>query len=113
MVTIDGQSIAGGPDVHASVCFSPIQGGAPSIGAIDGTGRYVLSTGGAAGIRPGKYAVAVSATKIIPPRVAGDAPGGQLITPRKYANAKESGLQVDIHPGSNQCDLALTSQIGS
>jgi hypothetical protein len=109
MVTIDGQPIAGGPDVHAMVCFSPVGGGPPGIGTIDAAGRYSISTGTAAGIRPGKYLVAVSATKLIPSGQVGIPGGGRPLTPSKYANAKESGFAVDIQPGNNDLDFKLLS----
>jgi hypothetical protein len=109
MVTLDGQPIAGGSDVHAMVCFTPEGGGPPGIGTIDAAGHYSISTGSAGGIRPGKYLVAVSATKLIPSGVPGMPGGGRPITPSKYANPKESGFEVDIQPGSNGLDFKLVS----
>src|SRR5450631_3619009 len=59
LVTFDGQPIAGGSEVHAMVCFTPVGGGPPGIGEIDSSGHFSLATGSAAGIRPGKYLVSV------------------------------------------------------
>jgi hypothetical protein len=108
-VTLDGQPIAGGRDVNALVCFTPVGGGPIGSGALDGAGHFSLSTGAAAGIRPGKYLVSVSATKIIRSNVEGMPAGGRPLTSSKYANAKESGLEADIRPGSNELDFKLVS----
>jgi hypothetical protein len=109
LVTFDGQPIAGGSEVHAMVCFTPVGGGPPGIGEIDSSGHFSLATGSAAGIRPGKYLVSVSATKLIPSTTPGMPGGGRPLTPAKYANPKESGLEADIQPGSNALDFNLQS----
>jgi hypothetical protein len=110
-VTLDGQVISGGPELRGTVYFSPSEGsGASAVGILDSSGQYTLSMGSTEGIRPGKYVVAISATKLIPARTPGGMPGGQLITPPRYANARDSGLQAAVQPGNNTLDFALTSQ---
>jgi hypothetical protein len=108
-VTFDGEPIAGGSDVHAMICFTPVGGGPPGIGEIDSYGHFSLATGSAAGIRPGKYLVSVSATKLIPSTTPGMPGGGRPLTPAKYSNPKESGLEADIQPGRNALDFNLLS----
>src|SRR4051794_14457355 len=67
-VTLDGAPLAGGTGVDATVGFYPDgQPGAPGIGYLDSNGHYKLMVGSQEGIAPGKYAVAISATKIIMP----------------------------------------------
>ena len=110
-VTLDGQAISGGPELRATVYFSPAEGsGASAVGYLDSSGQYTLSMGSTEGIRPGNYVVAISATKLIPARTPGGMPGGQLITPRKYSNARVSGLQAAVQSGSNTVDFALSSK---
>jgi hypothetical protein len=108
-VTLNGQPLAGGPDVHASICFTPEGGGPPGISTLDSSGHYSLMTGSAAGIRPGKYMVTISATKMLLSSTPGVPAGGRPMTPSKYASPKESGLEADIQPGSNSFDFKLES----
>jgi hypothetical protein len=108
-VTFNGEPVAGGSDVHAMICFTPVGGGPPGIGEINSSGHFSLATGSAAGIHPGKYLVSVSATKLIPSTTPGMPGGGRPLTPAKYANPKQSGLEADIQPGSNTLDFNLQS----
>jgi hypothetical protein len=110
-VTLDGRPLAGSEKLRGTVQFTPEAGrGATAVGYVDENGRYSLSTGSRKGVLPGKYLVAVSATEIIPPRIPGEAPGGRLVTPRRYANANESGFTADVSSGKNAFDFALSSQ---
>jgi len=110
-VTLDGQNIAAGPNMHGTVLFSPtLQGGASGTGVLDPSGRYTVFVGGTEGLRPGPYQVAIAVTRILPPKTEGAAPGGQLITPREYASPKDSGLTADVKPGTNTFDFALSSR---
>ncbi len=110
-VTLDGQAISGGPELRGTVYFSPAEGtGASAVGILDSSGQYALSMGSTEGIRPGKYVVAISATKLVPAQTPGGMPGGKLITPPRYANARDSGLQAEVQPGNNRLDFVLTSQ---
>src|SRR5262245_60991454 len=110
-VTLDGQNIAAGPNMHGIVLFSPTQqGGASGTAVLDESGKYTVFVGATEGLRPGPYQVAVAVTRILPPKTEGAAPGGQLITPRAYASPKDSGLTADVKPGRNTFDFALSSR---
>jgi len=110
-VTLDGAPLAGGSDVKGTVLFYPVgKSGAPGVGVLDANGRYKLSTGSQEGIEPGPYEVAISVTKIIMPKDPTGTPGGRPITPRKYADPKQSGFRPEVQAGSNTFDFALDSK---
>jgi len=110
-VTLDGRPLAANDRLSASVEFSPEDGhGTTAIGYLDENGKYTLSSGSRKGVMPGKYLVSISATEIIPPKIAGEAPSGRSVTPRKYAESKSSGFIADVAPGSNTFDYALASK---
>jgi hypothetical protein len=97
-VTLDGTPVDGGRDLYGTVSFCRDDGGgAPAVGIIKSAGRYELSTGAREGLEPGKYMVAVSVKKILPPA----APGG-LTRPQQ--------LSPDVKPGNNRLDFAVTSE---
>lgn len=109
-ITLDGEPIAAGEDVRATVYFYPQGGvGAPAVGLLDEQGRYEIATGSKSGIMPGAYVVAVSATKIIPAKQPGEAPTGRPFTSRKYADPQQSGLNAEVQSGSNTFDFSLES----
>jgi hypothetical protein len=109
-ISLDGRPIATDASVTGSVAFYPADGrGVPAVGIIDGNGRYEMSTVSQAGVAPGSYDVAISATRIIIPE-PGATPSGQPITPRRYASSKESNLHADVKPGNNTIDFKLESQ---
>ena len=109
-VTLDGEPLAGGPELRGTVYFYPEGGaGAPGVGILDSSGQYSLQTGSQEGVRPGPYVVAVSATQIIMPTTPGGMPAGKPITPRKYGDARQSGFRADVQPGSNTFDFPLVS----
>jgi hypothetical protein len=80
------------------------------VGIVDESGRYQLSTGSKEGAAPGDYLISCLATKIIPAKEPGSAPGGRSLTDPKFANAKTSGLQFTVSPGNNEYDIALVSR---
>jgi hypothetical protein len=93
------------------VQFSPEDGhGTTAVGYLDGNGRYDLSSGSRSGVLPGKYHVTVSAAEIIPPKIPGEAPGGRMVTPPRYADVKNSGFTAEVVRGHNTFDYALSSQ---
>ena len=107
-ITLNGQPLVGGGDMRTTVYFFPEGGtGAPAVGLTDEDGNYEIQTGSQEGVMPGSYLVTISASKLIPPRVPGEAAGGKPLTPRKYANPSTSGLRVEVAPGSNEFDFAL------
>lgn len=109
-VTVEGQPLAGGENVRATIYFYPEGGsGAPAIGLLNGEGRYDISTGSKTGIQPGAYVVTISATQIVPAKQVGEAPTGRPLTARKYADPRQSGFRVEVEPGSNTFDFDLES----
>ena len=110
-VSLDGQKILGAPDLRGTVLFSPSEPGrASGSGVLNDSGEYAVFVGATEGLRPGPYDVAISVTKILPPKSPGDTPSGERITPGMYATPKTSGLHVNVEPGSNTFDFALTSR---
>ena len=110
-VTLDGAPLAGGAGVKASVGFYPDgRPGAAAIGILDSDGRYELMVGSQDGVPPGKYVVAVAATRIIMPKDPTGTPSGEPMTPRKYADPRLSGFHADVQPGRNTFDFNLSSK---
>src|SRR4051812_35064074 len=110
-VTLDGAAIDGGPDVYGTVSFRREDGGgAPAVGIINTGGHYDLSTGAKEGLEPGKYMVAVSVKKILPPAAPGGLTRPQQLSPAKFAKPEDSGLRAEVKPGNNKFDFALTSE---
>jgi hypothetical protein len=110
-VTLDGVPLTGGEGVKASIGFYPDgQPGAPGIGFLDSNGHYTLMVGSQEGIAAGKYAVAISATRIIMPKDPAGMPSGEPMTPRKYADPRQSGFHADVQPGRNTFDFDLKSK---
>lgn len=111
-VTLDGMPVEGGPDLYGTVSFFPAGGGAPAVGIIGSSGKYVVETGAREGLMPGTYAVAVSVKKIHPPVSAEGLTRPERISPVKYSKPTESGLQAEVKAGSNTFDFALVSTAG-
>lgn len=99
-VTFDGSSLTTG-----TVIFHPEDGGPLTYGTIQADGRYSLKTGDQSGLRPGRYAVTVSASTA--PEGPDDDP--QLVTPERYAQASTSGLHYAVAPGGGEYDITLVS----
>ena len=114
VVTVDGQPLRGGDDVHATVYFQPAsRDGASAAGRLDENGVYHLSCGSQEGISPGEYVVTFSASQMIRGKDADDAPTGKRISDPKYASAKTSGIRFVVQAGSNECDISLKSSVES
>jgi len=110
VVTLDGQPITGGTNVHGTVNFYPESGsGVPAAGMIDESGRYTLKSGSRKGLVPGNYLVSVAVNKITLPKTPNEMPQPTLLTPKRYSSLSESGLRQEVTAGSNTIDLALTS----
>jgi hypothetical protein len=109
-VTLDGKPLRGSESVRVTVMFYPASGrGAPAAAIADENGEYAVATGSKEGLAPGSYVVTLSAVEFIPSNVPGGMPGRKVLTPERYANAKESGLSADIKPGRNTFDFELSS----
>lgn len=109
-VTLDNQPVNGSAEIYGTVTFTREAGGATAVGIIDGSGRYVITTGSQKGVEPGAYLVSIAVKKISPPKTLGAMPEATLISPKKYASATTSGLRQEVKAGSNTCDFALTSK---
>jgi hypothetical protein len=109
-VTLDGEPLASGNGVRATVYFQPESGdGVAAVGILDQNGQYTLSSGSKDGVAPGVYRVTCTASQIIRSKDPNGAPSGRRITDPKYANAQTSGFQFTVEPGRNEFDLALDS----
>ena len=111
-LTLDGKPLAGSENVQVTIIFYPESGiGAPAAAMADQDGRYAVSTGSQAGLAPGNYAVALSATEYGTTNTAGGMPAKRVLTPARYANPKQSGLRAEVQPGRNTFDFDLQSDV--
>jgi hypothetical protein len=107
-VSIDGQKVLGADDVRGTVVFAPREEGLPTgSGVLNEAGQYAIFVGANEGLKPGPYSVSVTVTRIRPAATEGGTPSGQLLSPAKYANPRQSGLEVTVEPGSNTFDFEL------
>ena len=108
-VTLDGKPLASEQNVSAAIQFHPVgNSGRPATSSLDGKGSYSLAAGSQSSVEPGKYVVTVTATQIIP-SASGGAPSGRPITPRRYADPRQSEWQVEVKPGNNEFNFELKS----
>jgi hypothetical protein len=106
----------GSPVEGANVIFYPAEGSESPLASqavTDKDGRFELSThvGGKfkPGIRPGKYTVAVSKPDVA--SVSSTLAPPKNLLPKKYADAKTSGLVADVAAGkANQLEFALSGE---
>lgn len=97
IVTLDGNPLA-----DATVVFSAP--GLPLATArTDSDGEFQMTTGSINGIKPGEYAVSVTAFEKSPTT---GKPIPKLATPQKYAKAESSNLKVVINDEGND-DITL------
>jgi hypothetical protein len=109
-VTLDGKPIEGGPQMYGTVTFyHPDGSGAPAVGIIDASGRYLLKTGTQGQLPPGEYRVAIAVKRITPPATPGGLPQPHLVTPAEYQSVQTSGLRASVQPGNNTLDFSLAS----
>jgi hypothetical protein len=114
LVTLDGQALEMREGMRGTVVFQPtVSGGTTLNGVIDGRGHYELARGSSALVPPSEYWVTVSAVKLLPPTKDHPQAKGRRVTPAKYASASESGFRVEVVPGMNQVNLAMTSDAES
>lgn len=107
-VTLDGVPVSVGKQMNGTVNFVREDGsGARATGHIDESGKYSLTTGATDGIEPGTYLVGIAVNQITIPADANAMPQPKLITPKKYASTRTSGLKADVKPGRNTFDFAL------
>jgi hypothetical protein len=112
VVTLDGQPLAIEKGMRGSVVFQPAASeGATLTGLIDAKGHYELASGGSVVVPPRAYWVTVSAMELVPASEDQPQSSGRLITPAKYASATDSGFRIEVQPGPNKVDLAMTSAV--
>jgi hypothetical protein len=107
-VTFDGQPVADG-----RIAFEPADGQGMTAGGKITAGEYRLT--GDAGVPPGKYKVSITATRSTGRQVEAGPPSppGTMVDeiehyiPRNYN--RETTLTLEVAPGANQHDFALTS----
>ena len=86
---------------RVTVQFQPVDGvGANAVGLADEDGNYKIATGSPGGIRPGDYYVTCGVSTL--------KAGGPVADP-KYANAKTSGLKINVQSGRNEFNIPLQS----
>jgi hypothetical protein len=102
-VTLDGEPLKTG-----TVTFHPLEGGPAAYGQIGSDGSFSLKTGRQRGIDPGDYvATVVAATP--PSEQNGLEMPGELLTPERYGQVKQTDLRFTVRPGNNRFDLPLKS----
>src|SRR5262245_59216763 len=108
-VTLDGKPLAIGSDARGTVIFQPAGGqGSMATGLLDPTGHFQLATGASTEIAPGKYQVAVSVARLLPPSEQAEQ-GAERVTPARYASTSDSGLAAEVAPGENRVSFDLVS----
>src|SRR3954447_18046331 len=111
-VTLDGKPLTIASDARGTVVFNPDGGrGTVATGLLDARGHFDLATGSSNVVAPGAYYVTVSVAQLLPKSDQGEQ-GSQLVTPSKYASARESGLAATVAPGENHLSFNLQSDAG-
>lgn len=115
-------SYNGNPVEGAMVTFRPAgEGGQGAFARTDQEGKYELSSSavGTSGVNPGDYVVTVTKKEVGESTVASEddpnydpyATGpaeAKSVLPKKYANAKTSGLEFTVKQGANDLPIELT-----
>lgn len=104
------------------VTFRPAgEGGQGAFARSDEEGKYELSSsaGGTSGVSPGDYIVTITKNEVAQSNVAPEddpnynpyATGpsqAKSVLPKKYADAKTSGLEFTVNQGTNNLPIELT-----
>ncbi|HTN75245.1 MAG TPA: hypothetical protein VL096_08360 [Pirellulaceae bacterium] len=99
-VALDGKPLTLG-----TITFHPLGDGPLAYGQIDAAGKFALSTGANAGLKPGDYVVTIVATGPPP----SDMIPGALLTPAKYGSKDKSDLKATVVAGKNHFKLEMKS----
>lgn len=111
-ITLDGKPLTIASDARGTVVFNPDGGhGTVATGLLDTSGHFDLATGSSKVIAPGAYYVTVSVAQLLPKSDQGEQ-GSHLVTPAKYASARDSGLEATVTLGENQLTFDLRSDAG-
>ena len=109
-VTLDGRPLEILPNSRGTVVFHPNGGqGAMATALLDEAGHFSLTMGSSKEIAPGKYYVTVAVAQA-PTRIEGEEQSTELITPQKYASARDSGIEAEVKPGENRLTFNLLSK---
>lgn len=94
-----------------TISFTHVDGGSTAFANIQPDGSYEAKTGAAEGLKPGRYKVRVAAVigAVPPPSPDNPSPRINFWHPQRY-NTENSGLEVEVEPGSNVYDIELKSQ---
>lgn len=107
VVTLDGKPLEQGIVTFAA---ADDEAGVPASGQIQADGSYHVQIGRSGTVASGEYAVAVSArARSVENPNGGPPTPGPLITPERYAAAKDSGLRYRVRSGDNVIDIALST----
>lgn len=120
-LTMDGKPLAPG---HA-VTFMDMERGYVAFGLTDKDGRFVVDTWNDGAMPVGEYKVMIAppegtsaaeekeytSDELFDNPELMDAPAGEAVYPRKYANTKTSGLVYTIKEGSNVFEIDLKSKV--
>ena len=99
-VTLDGQACRG-----VTVVFACREERAFITANVDNDGSYVVQMAEGHGLPVGNYDVTIRAA----PPETWDRPQAAVPLPPKYRDPTTSGLALQVEPGENRFDIALTS----
>jgi hypothetical protein len=105
-VTLDGSPLRTG-----IVTFHNLKDGPSGYSQIWPDGSYSARTGSFNGLRPGQYAVTVSAYEAPAPAAGFVEKMPQAITPVRYANPEASGITYTLPPSGGRYDVELSSKL--
>ncbi len=108
VITLDGAPVPAG-----AIAFIPVDGGPLGYARTDSSGNYEVFTGNEAGLPTGAYGVTVVAREApaeTHSKLGGPAAPGKRLTPVWYGSSKSSPLTYTVKAGSNDFDIALTSE---
>lgn len=104
-VTLDGNPLKTGV-----VTFHNLKNGPSGFGQIGPDGGYAARTGSLDGLRPGDYAITVSAFEAPEPATGFVEKMPQALTPARYASPETSGLNCSVRQSSGVYDIQLTTK---
>jgi len=110
-VSVSGKvTLDGAPLKNATIIFAG-EGHLPTCMATTSEdGSYVAQTGQLKGLLPGSYKVTVVVWKTKESTSKMGEPKQDLVTPKKYANAKTSGLTAEITSSNYNLNFDLKSE---
>jgi hypothetical protein len=104
-VTLDGNPLNTGV-----VTFHNLKNGPSGYGQVQADGSYSARTGSLVGLRPGEYAITVSAYEPAGPTTGFAEKTPKSITPVRYASLETSGLSHQLAETGGTYDIQLTTK---